>query len=194
MEAVRVFRTYVCRLRERRLNPAVAECCCLEAGAAARREPSRAVASDDLRERGPIPRGHLLRPGGAGVRGGRPGAPGARPTRACPAHDMRRSLPGEGTLFRWAAHGLFATAPRRIRREEDEWLAHGRDAQLVHPPTAIQWSPMGCSATILHSRLARASVSSGTPPRPGSQLGRRSGPHREASRASRSARAGAPAR
>src|SRR5215207_11618380 len=35
----------------------------------------------------------------------------------------------------------------------------------------IQWSPAGCSATIWHSRVASASVSRGTPPRPRSQSG-----------------------
>src|ERR671922_501949 len=45
----------------------------------------------------------------------------------------------------------------------------GEMCKLSTRPTTIQWSPVGCSATISHSRLARASVTSGAPPRPGSQ-------------------------
>jgi hypothetical protein len=43
------------------------------------------LAGEDLRQRGSISRRHLFRPGGAGVTGGRSGAPGARPERQRPA-------------------------------------------------------------------------------------------------------------
>ena len=58
--------------------------------------PRQMLASDDLRERASISRRHLLRPGGARVRGGGSSALGA-PQRACGACIRRRPLEWRGS-------------------------------------------------------------------------------------------------
>jgi hypothetical protein len=70
--------------------------------AAQSRRSAREFRSDELRERGSIARRHLLRPGGAGVRGRRSSALGARPLQASRVRRRRRPQPGGGRRLRGA--------------------------------------------------------------------------------------------
>ena len=108
----------------------------------------------------------------------RPGSEGgraqqcARPTRpegAAGARAETLALNGRRAVFEVGrALGLAsAIAGRRMRRRRRRaGLSMGETCRSSTRPTTIQWSPAGCSATISHSRVARASVSSGTPPSP----------------------------
>ena len=71
---------------------------------------SHTPAVDDLRERGSISRGHLLRPGGAGVRGGRVVALDARPQQE--PTESRREVPSSRDLRKQGVSGSLLSAPQ----------------------------------------------------------------------------------
>ena len=89
------------------------------------------AARDDLQERRSTARRLLLRPGGAGVRGGRSGAFGPRPTRQPPSRPSTRSLRWESEGSARATSGVRGDAslsptawrPRSLKRRSFiRWL------------------------------------------------------------------------
>ena len=79
----------------------------------------------------------------------------------------RRVSHGKGTPFGVGAPWSYVRCSRTRNTPAKKMSGSlmGEMRRSSTRPTTIQWSPAGCSATISHSRVARASVSSGAPPR-----------------------------